>query len=149
MLTRTSVTALRLLVHLGLASEGRVTSLKQIAGRLGVSPTYLVKIGHRLVRAGILRASRGKAGGVALNRAPGEVSLLAVHQACHGEVLGSFCSQRREMKRLCAFHEAGVELHEAITGVMRRWTLADFLRRPRPAAKARAGALCWMEGGWR
>jgi len=149
MLTQTSVTAVRLLVHLGVEAKGEVTSLKQVAERLQVSPTYLVKIARHLVRAGLLRASRGKTGGVILNRAPKDITLLDIAEACQGTILGDFCQAKEDLGTMCALHQAGVELHEAITGTMRQWTLADFIRRPQPAEGVRRRVKCLMEGGRR
>lgn len=149
MLTKTSVTAARLLVHLGLEARGEAASLKGAARRLGVSPTYLMKIGRRLVRGGILRASRGAAGGVSLNRAPAEITLLAIVEACQGATPGDFCRGTDDQRHVCGLHRAGADLHQAITGALTRWTLRDLIRRPRPAASSQSGKHCLLLGGSR
>ena len=147
MLTQTSVIAVRLLMSLEPGAPGKAASLKQIAGELGESPTYLVKIARHLVRAGILRAHRGQAGGVALSRAPKEITLLAIVEACQGTIHGNFCRDTGQLSKTCALHKAGAELHDAIIGVLSGWTLADLCRQPGPAGELRGKGRCLLEGG--
>lgn len=147
MLTQTTVTAIRLLLHLGRETTREATALKQVAEVLSESPTYLVKIARHLVRAGIMRAQYGKAGGVVLNRALETITLLAVVEACQGTIHGDFCQDITNLSRSCAFHQAGAELHEAITGVLSHWTLEDLSRQPCPAKELRGKVACWLEGG--
>ena len=147
MLTQTSVTAVRLLMQLEQGAAGEVASLRLIAEALAESPTYLVKIARHLVRAGILRAQRGQAGGVTLNRAPKEITLLAIVEACQGAIHGNFCQDLSDLSKSCALHQAGAELHQVIIKVLSGWTLADFCRHPCPAGKLRGTTRCLLEGG--
>lgn len=133
MLTKTAVSAVRALTFLGLNPRRRPWSPRAMAERLNESPTYLAKVVRQLVRAGLLKSHRGVAGGVSLNRDPEEISLLMVVHACQGVILGDFCTAAIDPLQTCAFHQAGAELHDAIVGVLSRWTLADFLRRPSPS----------------
>jgi Rrf2 family protein len=142
------VTAVRLLIRLEREAAGEVASLKPIAEELDESPTYLTKIARYLVRAGILRAQRGKAGGVALSRIPQEITLLAITEACQGAVLGNFCQQTDDLSKTCAFHRAGAELHDVTIHVLSRWTLADFCRQPAPTSAVRGKLGCLLDG-WR
>jgi len=148
MLTRTSVTAVRLLLHLDREAPGEFASLKEISSKLEESPTYLAKIARHLVRAGILRAQRGKTGGVIVNRPSDAITLLAIVEACQGAILGNFCQETDRLSDTCALHQAGAELHDAIIGVLGHWTLADFSRQPRPAREFRDKVRCLLEGGW-
>ena len=147
MVTQTSVTAVRILIHLSREASGEAVSLKQVAEALGESPTYLVKIARHLVRAGILRAHRGKMGGVVLTRATEKITLLAVVEACQGMVHGNFCQDAPDLSKTCAMHQAGAELHNAIVGVLTSWTLADFLKQPCPANELQGKVHCLFEGG--
>lgn len=147
MFTQTSVTAVRLLMNLEGGPPGAVASLKQMAEILAVSPTYLVKIARHLVRAGILRAQRGQAGGVTLNRAPKEITLLAIVEACQGTIHGNFCQDTADLSKTCSLHQAGAELHQAIIKVLSGWTLADFCRRPGATGGLRGKVRCLLDGG--
>lgn len=145
MLTQTSLSAIRALVFLGLNRRDTLWSPRSMAQHLGESPTYLAKVVRLLVRAGILTAHRGAAGGMLLNRPPETVTLLAIVEACQGTILGDFCSEAGDLSATCGFHQAAAELHQAIVGVLSRWTLADFLNRP-GAVNCHAGSVrCWLE----
>lgn len=147
MLTQTSITAVRLLIHIGRESTAEPTSLKQVAEQLDESPTYVVKIGRHLVRAGILRAQRGKAGGVLLNRAPGQITLLAIVEACQGIFHGTFCQYTDQLDRTCGLHQAGAELHQAVTRTLGHWTLLDLMGKPCPAPQIQGKVSCLLLGG--
>ena len=64
MLTKTSVSATRILIHLGLSGEEGPVSPRLMAEQMGESPSYLAKVAQQLAKAGILRAHRGVAGGL-------------------------------------------------------------------------------------
>ena len=145
MLTKTTVSAIRTLVYLGLAGADGPLSPRQIAEEIGESPTYMAKIVRQLVKAGILRAHRGVAGGITFQRPPNEVSLLAITEACQGMILASFCEEAPDLDQTCAFHEAAAELHGAVVNVLSRWTLEHFLQKPRPVALEGKRIPCWLE----
>ncbi|MGO8750886.1 MAG: RrF2 family transcriptional regulator [Thermoguttaceae bacterium] len=146
MFTKTTLSAMRALVYLGLSRREEPISPRHIAETLGESPTYLAKVVRYLVKPGILRARRGVTGGVVLNRLPGEITLQSVVEACQGAILGDFCSEAPELAEACALHQAGVELNQAILGVLSRWTLADLLNRPHPTASLDPYGRCWLAG---
>ena len=145
MLTKTTISAIRALVYLGLRDRGSPVSPRRMAERLGESPTYLAKVMRLLVRAGILRAHYGAAGGVVLNREPQDVTLLAITEACQGTLLTTICQETDDAANACAFHQAGAELQQAVLGVMSHWTLADFLRNPSPRPACEGRIRCWMQ----
>ncbi len=145
MFTKTSVSAIRALTYLGLNSTGQPISPRHMAEQLGESPTYLAKVARHLVKVGILRAHRGVAGGVTLNRSPDEISLLAIVEACQGAILGDFCQDAEDFDNTCAFHQAGAELHEAIVGILSRWTLAQLLLKPCPSEAGDSQVQCLLE----
>ena len=116
-----------------------------MAEQLGESPTYLAKVLRQLVKVGILRAHRGVAGGVTLNRPPEDVTLLAIMEACQGAFLTDFCQDASELTKTCAFHQAAAELHATIVSVLSRWTLAHLLARPGPDASLGKQIQCTLE----
>jgi Rrf2 family protein len=146
LLTRTSLSAVRTLVYLGLRTEVEPVPPRKIAEALKESPTYLAKVTGLLVKAQLLRAHRGVLGGVTLACDPDAISLLAVVEACQGNIVASYCSGGSDPSQTCAFHQAGLELFNAVVRVLSKWTLADLLRQPFPAER-RAGAPCWIESG--
>ncbi|MGQ9590148.1 MAG: RrF2 family transcriptional regulator [Planctomycetota bacterium] len=146
MLTKTSISAIRMVLHLALRGDPSPVSPREIAARLGESPTYLAKVAGHLVRAGILRARRGVLGGVELRLAPAQISLLAIVEACQGAILGDFCADDdADMDGVCSFHRAGVELFRAVVGVLGRWKLADLLGNPCASSRRPGSRRCWLE----
>lgn len=136
MFTKTTISALRLLVQLGQNVSRGPVGLGALAAELNESPSYLAKVAQHLGKAGIVRSLRGSQGGVMLNHHPRQLNLLAVVNACQGPVMGSFCSEDVPADQVCAFHRAALELHEAIHKVLCRWTLADLLKKPCPTSPA-------------
>lgn len=73
--------ALEIAVDLALHSDrSRPESLKNIAGRRGLSEKYLERIVKLLRDAGVVCVVRGARGGYYLSRPPGEIS---APQVCH------------------------------------------------------------------
>lgn len=144
MLTKTSLSAIRALVYLGQSAPEGPISPRLMAERMGESPSYLAKVTRQLARSGILRAHRGVSGGVTLSRRPEEVSLLAIVEACQGPILTDFCEDGADLAQTCAFHQAAAELHDAIVGVLSKWTLAELLAKPRPSSTLHKTVRCWL-----
>ncbi len=139
---------LRALLLLG--ADGAETQMTpaHIAEQLGCSPSYMSKALGQLVKAGILRSYRGARGGVALARPANQVTLLSIVEASQGTVLGNYCSEHTgPVGDVCAFHVAMRELHAAMTGVLVRWTLADFLAAPARLDVPNSGSICRMAIG--
>lgn len=144
MLNKTSLLAIRTLILVGQSPPRTCLSPRQLAEALGESQTYLAKVCRLLVKAGILKAQKGIKGGVWLNRDPSEVTLRAVIEACQGTIVGDYCNGDFDPGSVCAFHQAAMELHEAITGVLGKWSLAHLLERPRPVGAVAERAACLM-----
>ena len=144
MLSKTALLATRALVILAKQSPGQVMSPRRIASYLNESPAYLAKVLRLLVRAGILRAERGVAGGVFLSRSSHEITLLQIVEACQGIIHGDYCQQLHDSDVVCAFHQASVELEQAVVGVLGRWRLADLEQRPSPIRPLPLTTQCRM-----
>lgn len=89
-LTRHSDYALRLLIHL--AEDGGRLSIAEVAEAQGISRSHLMKIANELAHHGVIKAVRGRNGGICLGRAPGEINI--------GEVI-------RLMEPSCTLVECG------------------------------------------
>ena len=130
MLTQTTELAIKTLIFLAVQGQGKPLSPRRIALSMDCSPSYLAKTVGHLVRTGVLRSIRGSAGGVLLAKAPHEISLLEIVEACQGLITAQYCNGADEVTNLCSFHHAMAELHEAVTGTLTDWTLEDLLRCP-------------------
>ena len=144
MLTKTSETAITALLYLALQEGNPIITPKRIAQELGTSPTYTAKIMGTLVKMNILHAQRGVNGGVQLGRAPGEITLLEIVEACQGRLLGAYCSAKAKPSQVCNFHAAMLEWQQSSVAILNRWTLADLAEKPQPAPALRDQGACKM-----
>ena len=91
--------------------------------------SFLSKILAQCAKAGIIRSKRGPRGGVQLAKAAGQISLLAVIEACEGSYVREFCvfySSRRCEGPSCEVYCPLREREEEIRGGLGRVTLADM-----------------------
>jgi Rrf2 family protein len=133
MINKTTLTAIRALVFVAHNAKAGTLPPRRIAEALDESPTYMAKVTRTLVKAGILRAGKGVKGGVWLGRPANEITLRSIFEACQGSLVGDYCRTDCDPTMICSFHRAAAELHEAILGVLSRWTLAQLSRKPEGA----------------
>lgn len=147
MLTQTSLTAIRALLHLvQRGEEAQPISPRVLAVAIEASPTYMAKITGLLVKADILRAHHGAHGGVILSRATKDISLLSIIEACQGTVLADYCQECHTPELVCAYHLVMMELHDSIVSVLSRWTLADLAAKPAPSPPLLGQVSCRICG---
>jgi Rrf2 family nitric oxide-sensitive transcriptional repressor len=60
------------MIFLG-SHQDRLCSIGEIANAYGISHNHLMKVVHRLVKAGFVASVRGRSGGIRLARSPGEI----------------------------------------------------------------------------
>jgi len=144
MLTKTTLSAIRTLVYIATRESATAQSPRILAGYLHESPTYLAKITRLLVKAGLLRAEKGAKGGVRLALPPSQITLLAVVEACQGAIVGDYCQDGYPPGFTCSFHEAALQLQEAVVRVLSRWSIAQLAERPSCSHEKRSGASCMM-----
>lgn len=82
--------ALHAMVYLAAFPEERVTT-QTIAGALHASEHHLAKVMQRLVHAGLIRSTRGPAGGFQLNKSDREINLLEIYEAVDGPLEPRSC----------------------------------------------------------
>lgn len=148
MINKTTVLAIRTLIHMGSQRDNAVRSPRQMAETLDESPTYLAKVTRLLVKAGILRAEKGSRGGVYLGRVPREITLLQIVEACQGTIAGDYCRPGCDRRTVCSYHAAAEQLRAAIVSVLQDWTLQRLMERPSSNRTAGpVGLICMMAGG--
>ena len=82
--------AIQMLLYL--AKAGKTVSSSKLAAAIGVSSRYLLQISAKLRAAGFIRAAHGSSGGLALEKAPEEISLYDVILGMEGVVqTGDIC----------------------------------------------------------
>ena len=142
-LTRHTDYALRMLVYTATRADGMCTA-NDVAETYGLSRNHLVKVARTLRDLGLIETARGRAGGLRLARAPGEIGIGALVRATEeafslAECMqsgGGGCARAPACRLKGKLHEA----HAAILSVLDRYTLADVVRN-----RAALGALLGIE----
>lgn len=76
----------------GAWGEGSARKLREITSAMSLPSGYTPQIMGLLVRAGLVTAKAGRAGGYRLSRPPGQISLLEVVEAAEGELILERCT---------------------------------------------------------
>lgn len=124
--TRLSDYAIRCVLYLS-RNGGKVASVAEIAESMYVPRNFLAKILQRLVKAGIVKSTRGPKGGFQLARDASEISLLDVLEAVQGPAAVNVCaidSGKCDLSSTCSVHPVWVSIREMIEEELRGQTFA-------------------------
>jgi len=115
------------------AAEGRVQeTTKEVAEHQGIPKVFLPKIVGRLVQAGLLRAHRGPAGGIALSRPPDQINMRQIIEAIDGPIALNTClilPNECPRESICPIHEIWVKTQQNLLASLEGITLADLVAR--------------------
>ena len=136
-LTRFTDYSLRVLMHLGLEGNKRVT-IRKISESYGISRNHLMKVVSLLTRMGYLDARRGPGGGIALARPASDICLADVVTDMEDDLnmVECFCSDGECI--IAPVCELKCVLNIALTAyldTLRNYTLADLLLRKKKLSK--------------
>ncbi|GAB4389810.1 MAG: Rrf2 family transcriptional regulator [Thermodesulfovibrionales bacterium] len=124
--TRLSDYAIRCVLYLS-RNGGRLASVGEIAESMYVPKNFLAKILQKLVKAGIVKSTRGAKGGFQLARQASEISLLDVLEAVQGPTAVNVCaidSRQCGLSSTCAVHPVWVSIREMIERELAAQTFA-------------------------
>jgi len=128
-LTQHTDYALRLLVHLAVAPEGRVTAV-DVANTFGISVDHLRKVVQLLAGAGYVNTRRGRTGGVALAKPPADICIgdvVRLTETDFGLVECFRPDNRCVLTPGCAIIPVLADARDAFLAVLDRATLADCI----------------------
>ncbi len=150
-LTRYTDYALRVLIHLAAAPEGRST-IPEIARTHSLSINHLMKVVHQLGKGGFIVTRRGRNGGFALSRQPQEISIGAVVRHaepdmrmadCPGCAIKDACGLTAILAQATAAFMAVLDSHSLAEAARDRAGLAALIAAlPRPTPVVSGGASC-------
>jgi Rrf2 family nitric oxide-sensitive transcriptional repressor len=128
-LTRFTDYSLRVLMHLGLEEESRVT-IRKISESYGISRNHLMKVVSLLTRMGYLDARRGPGGGITLSRPASDICLADVIIDMEDDLnmVECFCPEGECI--IAPVCELKCVLNMALTAyldTLRKYTLADLI----------------------
>jgi Rrf2 family nitric oxide-sensitive transcriptional repressor len=124
-LTRYTEYAVRVLIHLALHRERRVT-ITEVADAYGISRNHLVKVVHALGQHGFVDTFRGKRGGLRLAREPEAITLDEVVTHLEERLAPADCADC-PIQGQCAFETALEEAMAAFLKTLGGYTVADLV----------------------
>lgn len=112
-------------------NRGAVT-LSEIAGRQGISLSYLEQLFARLRRSGLVDSIRGPGGGYNLARAPNAISVAEVILAINENIDATRCGGDRNCDgdERCLTHQLWEDLSERIHEFLAGISLGDLVDKP-------------------
>ncbi|MGO4558215.1 Rrf2 family transcriptional regulator [Mesorhizobium sp. 2RAF21] len=131
-LTDFSDYSLRVLMYAA-ARDGQLITIEETAQVYGISRAHLMKVANQLTRAGFLRAVRGRSGGLALAKTPGQIRLGDVLRVTEPDFALVECFRSDNSCLItprCRLRGMLKEALAAFAGTLDRYTLADLLLRP-------------------
>ena len=132
-LTLHSDYALRLMMLLAMEPDHRHT-IEEVARRYGISRNHLMKVAQTLVQAGFIGASRGRGGGLRLERPAAAINLGAVVRSTEDSFALVECFDRERnacvISPACGLRGVLDEALRAFLAVLDRYSLADLVANP-------------------
>lgn len=127
----------RAMAFLASLPEGMTTSFREIARQMDVPQEFLAKILKQLVKAGLVKSTRGARGGYGLARPASQMSFLDVIEAVEGPVQVNLCTDPRSaqgehrctLSGACTLHGVWRQGQEKMLDVYRRVTLDKLAMR--------------------
>ncbi|TVR53483.1 MAG: Rrf2 family transcriptional regulator [Puniceicoccaceae bacterium] len=110
--------------------SGTLAHIEELAEQEQVPSTYLVQILGELRNGGLILSRRGKQGGYALARMPGEISLLDVVNLLEGGVLS--LNGAREGQSAERVGMIWSQVRSSLEETLRQISLEDFLHAGKP-----------------
>lgn len=110
-----------------IANEEELINTSQIADALEASKAHLAKVLNRLTKAGLVNATRGPKGGLALARPPEQIALEDIYKAVEGplEIAGCIFSIPICDGSSCLLGRFFSGIADQVTEKMRETTLAQ------------------------
>ena len=131
-LTRFSDYSLRVLLYLA-THQDRLVSIREVSRAYGVSHHHLVKVVQRLLEKELIASTRGRGGGLRLNRPPAAINIGALVRATepHFDLVECFdrATNTCPIDSACGLKGVLRNAQAAFLKVLDDRTLADFLPR--------------------
>lgn len=127
-ITRKADYAVRSVLYLS-RSEGRATTINEVAESMSVPKSFLAKIFQHLTKAGIVVSTRGVKGGFQLTMNPKDISLRDVVESIQGPYLMNLCAidgKQCGLSEHCPVHPIWVELNQFIRDRLYNETFAGL-----------------------
>ena len=121
--------AIRAMTYVANFEPGTRLLARDISAHEHIPGPFLGKIFQTLVRAGLLKSSKGPGGGFALARKPDEISLYDIYRAVDGDTYLDACAvglARCSDEVPCPLHERWKPIRERIRNYLESTSLASM-----------------------
>lgn len=128
-LTKRGDYAIRAMLALARAPEGRLTSVRRIAEEMSIPVRFLPQVMSDLAAADLVEAMTGRTGGYRLARSSREITILDVVEAVEGDSRRRTCVLRGGPCGLdghCDVHDVFFAAQDAMLGKLGSASLADL-----------------------
>jgi Rrf2 family nitric oxide-sensitive transcriptional repressor len=132
-LTNFSDYSMRVLMYAATRSD-RLITIEETAEVYGISRAHLMKVVNQLTRAGFLKATRGRTGGLALARRPDKIRLSDVIRATEPDFAMVECFTPENnclITPRCRLKGMLKEALSAFVDTLDSYTLADLILSPK------------------
>lgn len=122
--------AVRIMIELGMQPSGTFMSARRVSARTAVPKAFLHKITADLVRTNLIMTQTGPTGGLALQQACSEISLLNIIEAIEGPICLNICLLRPQecnRDRICPGHDVWGRLQTMVVNELRNTNLAALV----------------------
>jgi len=133
-LTSAADYAIRAMIYLSCLPDGGIALRSEIAESQNIPTSFMAKILRSLVRARLLKSSRGVNGGFSLARHTGEISMLEIVEAIEGPLALTECVPSPtgcEWSADCPASYVWMKVQENVKDTLRATTLEDLVSTPR------------------
>jgi len=127
------------MIHIASLADGAVALRSDIAEAQGIPPSFMAKILRSLVRARLLRSSRGVHGGFALARPGAKITLLDVVEAIEGPLSLTNCTPDPAgcaRSDDCPATSVWLEVQQKMAEVLRGTSLDDLISVQKRSARS-------------
>ena len=131
------------LLNLARRPSGQVVMIDDISRQENIPRSFLAKVFQNLVKAGLIRSTRGAGGGFILVKKPEEITVLEVIEAIEGRIALQRCLEEVpdcENSKGCVLCHLFGQAQDRVKEVFARTTLADLRQSP-TASSAGRGSL--------
>jgi Rrf2 family protein len=129
-ITKATEYGIRLIFELSLRNAlQEPVSLQEISEKQEIPVTYVRKLVLLLINANLIRSYRGSKGGVALARAPEEISMYDVMEATEGGVALNTCLMGNDecgRQQMCPVHYVWKRTQELMIGELQQANFKDL-----------------------
>jgi len=133
-LTSAADYAIRAMIHLACLPDGGVALRSEIAEAQYIPTSFMAKILRSLVRARLLRSSRGVNGGFSLARPAADINMLEIVEAIEGPLALTDCVPSPTgcgWAMDCPASAVWLKVQDAMKATLKATTLEDLVSTPR------------------